>query len=433
LRRPAAAVLAAALVAFAPGASAGAATPTPTPGGPRIATVVDGAEFPTNMAFAPDGRLFYTEKETGRIRVVQDGRLLDEPFATLPVDGGGESGLLGLALDPNFADEPFVYAYFTSSEDGRNHIVRIRAEDGDPNRGGAPENMITLLTASGIHNGGDLAFGPDDKLYAVVGETGDEQLAQDPGSVGGKVLRLNTDGSIPEDNPFGPDNPAYTLGLRNSFGLCVNPHTHELWETENGPSSDDEVNRIEAGKNYGWPEQLGATGADGFQDPVLVFHTIIVPTGCAFFDDALSDRAVKPDPGGQLVFGDYHGDLHSVLLQPPDMHTVRRFTTEAHFDQGITDVEVGPDGNLYIATDGSILALTGATGIPFTPAGPQSPPATTAPSADDGGLGTGTIVLIVAAIVLAVDGVFVLIARARKRRREAARDGSGDEDGSAPG
>src|SRR5262249_34905606 len=154
---------------------------------------------------------------------------------------------------------------------GKNHVARIRASDTDPNKGGSPENLLTLLTASGIHNGGDMAFGPDGRLYVVGGETRDDALPPDPDSPGGKVLRVAKDGSTPADNPLGPDSYVYSLGHRNSFGLCFNPHTGDLWETENGPSSDDEINRIQPGKNYGWPEHLGPVGKPGFVDPSLTF------------------------------------------------------------------------------------------------------------------------------------------------------------------
>ncbi len=412
-RRLLAAAAAAAAVAL-PARPAFGAGATPS-GDPVVTTVVSGADFPTNMAFAPDGRLFYTEKETGNIRIVQDGNLLPQPFATLPVQGGGESGLLGLALDPDFARTPFVYVYYTSSADGRNHIARLEASSSAPNRGGSPENLLTLLAATGIHNGGDILFGQDGKLYAVAGETGDMALAQDPNSLGGKVLRLNPDGSIPSDNPFGPQSYVYSPGHRNSFGLCVNPQDGDLWETENGPSSDDEINRIQAGKNYGWPDHLGPGGAPRFVDPVLTFHTVIVPTGCAFFDRPISASSVRPHPGGQLVFGDFHGDLHSVLLRAPENRTVERQTVEAHFPVGIIDAEVGPDGDLYVATQNSIVRLAPGNGIPFTPSGPTTPPPVVSGAGGGGGLGAGTIVLIVAAIVLVVDGVIVVVVRRRRR------------------
>ncbi|HEY7283161.1 MAG TPA: PQQ-dependent sugar dehydrogenase [Actinomycetota bacterium] len=420
MRRALAAAAATALMALRAGPAL-AVDATPTGGGPAVTTVVSGADFPTNMAFAPDGRLFYTEKETGDIRIVEDGRLLPRPFATLPVQGGGESGLLGLALDPNFARTPFVYVYFTSSADGRNHIARLEASSSDPDRGGPPQNLLTLLRASGIHNGGDMLFGPDGKLYAVAGETGDSGLAQDPNSLGGKVLRMNPDGSIPSDNPFGPKSYVDSLGHRNSFGLCVNPHDGDLWETENGPSSDDEINRIQAGGNYGWPDHLGPGGAPRFVDPVLVFHTVIVPTGCAFYDRPISASSVRPHPGGQLVFGDFHGDLHSVLLEAPDDRVVQRSNVEAHFPVGITDVEVGPDGDLYVATQSSIVRISPGTGVDFTPTGPKTPPPDVTGSGAGGGPGPGTIVLIVAAIVLVVDGVIVVVVRRRRRRFEATR------------
>jgi glucose/arabinose dehydrogenase len=390
---------------------------TPPSGQPATEVVVDGAAFPTNMAFAPDGRLFYDEKETGNVRIVKDGRLLPEPFATLPVQGGGESGLLGLALDPEFGSNPYVYVYYTSSEDGRNHLARIRSVEGDPDRGGPPENLLTLLEASGIHNGGDIVFGQDGKLYVVAGETGDDTLAQDLNSLGGKVLRLNPDGGVPPDNPFGADSPVYSYGHRNSFGLCVNPHNGNLWETENGPSSDDEVNRIQAGGNYGWPEHLGVSGDDRFVDPVLVFQTIIVPTGCAFFDGALSSTAAQPVPGGQLVFGDFHGGLHSVLLRPPDFTGVSRERTEATFPGGITDVEVGPDGNLYVATSDSIVRVAAGQGVPFSPGGSTLPPTggQPAPGESGGGMGTWAIVVIVGAAVLVIEGTLLWLVRRRRR------------------
>jgi len=422
-RRSTAAAALALLLAGVWAAPAFGADATPEPDRPVVTTVVSGADFPTNMAFAPDGRLFYNEKDTGNIRIVQGGQLLPRPFATLPVQGSGESGLLGLALDPDFAQTPFVYVYYTSSVDGRNHIARLEASSTDPDRGGPPDNLLTLLTATGIHNGGDILFGPDGKLYAVVGETGDMALAQDPNSLGGKVLRMNPDGSIPSDNPFGPSSYVYSLGHRNSFGLCVNPHDGDLWETENGPSSDDEINRIQAGKNYGWPDQLGPGGPAKFVDPVLTFPTVIVPTGCAFFDRPITSSSVRPHPGGQLVFGDFNGDLYSVLLRAPGNRVVQRDTVEAHFPEGITDVKVGPDGDLYVATASSIVRMAPGTGVTFTPTAPTTPaPEVTGADGDGGGgLGPGTIVVIVGAIVLVVDGVIVLVARRRRRRSATSR------------
>jgi glucose/arabinose dehydrogenase len=315
--------------------------------------VVEHAQFPTNLAFAPDGRAFYTEKETGRIRIIgASGRLLPTPFATLPVDARlTEVGLLGLALHPDFAGDPWVYAYYSGS-DGYNHIVRIREQDGT---GGTPQTLVTLLsTENGWHNGGDLAFGADGALYAAVGDGHVAERAQDEGSLGGKILRVDDDGAIPADNPFGPGSPVYAMGIRNSFGLCFGPDG-VLWETENGPTEWDELNRIEAGANYGWPAHLGPGAAEGFVPPAFAWRTEIVPTGCLVQKD------------GSILVGDFRGDLHRVAFRsdgaPAD-------TVVATFDAGITDVERAPDGRLYVVTADGIWVRSGSSdGGPLTPAG----------------------------------------------------------------
>jgi glucose/arabinose dehydrogenase len=190
--------------------------------------------FPTNMAIAPDGRIFYTEKETGDIRIIAGDHVLPQPFDHLDVIGGGETGLLGIALHPNFSAQPWVYVYYSDAADGRNRLIRILA-DGDT--GTERQNMIDGLPASGYHNGGDLVFGLDGSLFLSLGEAHEAERAQDPNDIGGKVIRIEADGTLAPDNPFGPDNPVYSIGHRNSFGLCVDPANGDLWETENGPGS----------------------------------------------------------------------------------------------------------------------------------------------------------------------------------------------------
>ncbi|HKN81470.1 MAG TPA: PQQ-dependent sugar dehydrogenase, partial [Actinomycetota bacterium] len=300
---------------------------------------VQGFGFAVNLAFAPNGTMFVADKDSGEIRIVRDGELLDDPFATLPVQVTvNETGLLGVAVDPAFPDEPWVYAYYTGT-DVQNHLVRIRA-DGD--RGTEIQPLLDLLPATaGWHNGGDLAFGPDGKLYVSVGDGHDGSRSQDPSGIGGRILRLNPDGSIPADNPLGPDNPTFALGIRNSFGLCFDPETGDLWETENGPTGDDEINLIEPGANYGWPEHLGPGGEPVYVDPVLDFPDTIVPTGCA-----VSDRV--------LLFGEgYGGNLHAMPLPGPGEGIVARF------DGGITDLESAADGSLWVVTPTALYKQTG--------------------------------------------------------------------------
>ena len=323
---------------------------------------VDGFNFAVNMAFAPDGTIFVADKDVGEIRIVRDGEILDQPFETLPIQVTvNETGLLGVAVHPDFPDEPWVYAYFTGA-DAVNHLVRIRAE-GD--RGTDVQPLLDLLPATaGWHNGGDLAFGPDGKLYVSVGDGHDGSRSQDPNGIGGRILRLNPDGSVPDDNPLGPGNPTFALGIRNSFGLCFDPATGQLWETENGPTEDDEINLIEPGGNYGWPDHLGPGGEPAFVDPVLNFPESIVPTGCAVADD-------------RLLFGEgYSGNLHRMRMPRTSADPEPVDEVVATFEGGVTDIAPAPDGSIWVVTpsaryrrSGSIDALSPAPGDEEPPSG----------------------------------------------------------------
>jgi glucose/arabinose dehydrogenase len=344
--------------------------------------------FPSNMAFTPDARLLFAEKDTGDIRVIRDGELVEDPLVHIDVLSSSEQGLLGLALDPAFAIRPWIYVYYSDPASHLNRLARIRADGAAP-----PEPLLDALTTEhGYHNGGDLVFGGDGKLYVAIGEVHEAERAQDPDDLGGKILRLNPDGSTPSDGPFGPENPAYSMGHRNSFGLCVDPSTGDLWETENGPGSDDEVNRIERGGNYGWPDQLGPGGEPAFIDPVLDFLDVIVPTGCAVWE-------------GDLYFGAYGtGALYRLSL-PPGSDAQADVVGDA--GAGITDLQVGPEGDLYVATSDAIWKLSG-TGSPT--------PQTAGPADDPAGGGWKTPIAVVAGLVLAAGLITRFVAGWRLRR-----------------
>ncbi len=381
--------------------------PAPAGGQEGFEPAVDGFDFAANMSFAPDGTIFVADKDIGEIRVVRDGEILDEPFATVetfsPVN---EMGLLGVAVHPDFPSEPWVYAYYSDAVEGRNRLVRFRA-DGDV--AVEREDLLDLLpTTFGIHNGGDLAFGLDGMLYVTVGEGSDQDLAQEVLGIGGRILRLSPDGSVPPDNPLGPDNPTFALGIRNSFGICVDPSSGDIWSTDNGPSTDDELNLVQPGSNLGWPTQLGPGGEPRFRDPVLSFTPTIVITGCAVF-------------GGDLFFGEgYAGNLHRMPLPGPDEQIVGRF------EGGITDVAVAPDGALWVATPnvlyrqpvrqpaettspapGGGAGTTGETGA-------ASPSPTVSPSPAGGPSGLTTAVGIVVAGIL-LGGLLLMRGRLLRR------------------
>jgi len=335
---------------------------------------LDDLAFPTNMAFLPDGTLLFTEKETGNVRVVTPaGELVDRPFITLPVIPDAERGLLGIAVHPDFEREPWVYLYRSDPADGLNRLVRVRA-DGLVAQG-EPETLFDGISAvAGYHNGGDLVFGGDGSLFVALGEAHEPDRAQDENDIGGTIVRLKAARGVPPDNPFGVDNPVWSIGHRNSFGLCVDPATGALWETENGPDVDDEVNLIEPGGNYGWPVVTGISEEEGFIDPLLVFRDTIALTGCAVVD-------------ADLWFGSFDGRLWRVPVSAAGAAQAEEI---ARFPAGVTDVLLGPDDALYVATADSIWTLrleevSGTTPAPTRtdpPSATPSPPA--AATADDG-------------------------------------------------
>jgi glucose/arabinose dehydrogenase len=308
------------------------------------------------MAFAPDGRLFFTERP-GRVRVVTAGKLDPTPWATLPVRAAGEGGLMGLALDPDFETNPWVYVCYTFDADGalQNRISRLREVDG---RGSGEAFLIERFPGGLAHDGCRLKFGPDGKLYATTGETFQRALAQELTSLGGKILRLNRDGTIPADNPFGPTSFVYSYGHRNPQGLAFDPQTGVLFNTEHGPSGEvglgnyDEVNIIVPGGNYGWPLVVGAPGLPAYQDPLLAFPDFAVPPGGATFYAS----SCIPQWTGNFFFTSLRGQhLQRVVF---DASRRRLVAIERLFEQQIyrgvygrlRDVIEGPDGALYVST-----------------------------------------------------------------------------------
>ena len=309
------------------------------------------AAWPVALAPAPDGRLFFAELQTGNIRILQDGEVLPRPFATLDdVTYHREAGLLGLALHPDFPRQPYVYAMYVvdDAETGlprMQRVVRFR----DVNNTGQDYTVILEdlpYAPEGFHNGGRIAFGPDGKLYLSIGDIGMIEVSQDPTKLAGSILRFNLDGSIPEDNPI-PGFPVYAIGFRNVFGLAFQPDTGFLFATENGPGGLDEVNKVEAGQNYGWPLHLGVTNQEGFADPVAVYgqwpEISIGPTGATF-------TAVQPDLLLLCGFADFY--LRGVRLKGPD-YTSTEFKMILSTNCAL-DVAYSSDGWLYYSTPSAI-------------------------------------------------------------------------------
>lgn len=330
-----------------------------------------GLDIPTAAAFSPDGRLFVTQK-SGELEVVKDGAVLEAPALTLDVDQDGERGLLGVAFDPAFSTNSFVYLYYTVPADdvveAHNRISRF-VLDGDTIDPGSETVLLDLpALAASNHNGGAIHFGADGKLYAAVGENGDSSNAPRLDSPLGKILRLNSDGTVPLENPFlgftsGINQYIYAKGLRNPFTFAVQPVTGLTYLNDVGENAFEEIDELAPGADYGWPNSEGPTKAESIVSPIASYkHPAgnsggIAIVGGAFMKDG----------------GYYFGDLSLGFINRLDVatHKVSKFATGFG---NLTGMIAGPDDSLYVisyagAPDGEILKIAGA----FAPAN-NTPP-----------------------------------------------------------
>jgi glucose/arabinose dehydrogenase len=303
----------------------GPGTPPGSPGGPPevVDTLVEGLEVPWGVDFLPDGDAVVTERISGRVdRVGADGEVT--PVGTVAgAAPQGEAGLLGVAVSPDFETDRTLFLYLTTDTDNR----VVRAELDGP-RLSRTTVVLDGIPAGFIHDGGRIAFGPDGQLYVTTGETGNPELAQDPQSLAGKILRITPDGDPAPGNPD-PDSPVWSLGHRNVQGLAWDDEGR-LWASEFGDSTWDELNLVEKGGNYGWPEVEGAGGDPSYIDPQLVWPVDQAsPSGLAFADGHLwmaglrGERlwriAVSADGKAsrpRAFFGEEYGRLRTVAVAP---------------------------------------------------------------------------------------------------------------------
>jgi glucose/arabinose dehydrogenase len=347
------------------------------PSGFTETLVANGLVSPTAMQFAPDGRLFVAE-QGGRLRVIKNGALLSTPFVTLTVSSTGERGLLGIAFDPSFATNQFVYLYYTATSPTiHNRISRFTA-NGDLAVAGSETIILELdnLSSATNHNGGALAFGPDGKLYAAVGENANGANAQLFTNLHGKMLRINKDGSIPTDNPFygttsGNNRAIYSLGLRNPFTFAFNPARAEMFINDVGQNTWEEINDGLAGANYGWPDTEGVTSDPRFVSPRYAYNHSA--SGCAITGGAFYSPVNQQFPADYLndyFFADYcAGWIRK--LDPGNGNAVVTFAT------GISspvDLKVGDDGALYYLARGSggVYRISYAASTPSITSHPTS-------------------------------------------------------------
>jgi glucose/arabinose dehydrogenase len=319
--------------------------------------VSGGLTSPTAMDFAPDGRLFVC-LQGGQLRVIKNSALLATPFLTLTVDSSGERGLLGVAFDPNFASNNFVYVYYTvPGSPAHNRVSRFTA-NGDVAASGSELVLLDLDSLSGAtnHNGGAIHFGPDGKLYIAVGENANPPNSQTLTTVLGKLLRINSDGSIPTDNPFfntaGARKEIWALGLRNPFTFAFQPGTTRLFINDVGQNTWEEINDGIVGSNYGWPVTEGPTNDPSFRGPLFAYlHGGTSFTGCAIVGGGFYNPPVVQFPSSYV--GKYFfADLCSGWIRLFDP----AHNTASDFASGVStpvDLKVAADGTLYYLAIGS--------------------------------------------------------------------------------
>lgn len=308
----------------------------------RIEVIAENLSVPWAIAESDDGRIFFTERG-GTIRVIENGRLNPQPVAIIsPIFTEAEAGLFGIALDPNFSENGYVYAMHTYSV-GNNIYARI-IRFVDRNNSLSLDNIIIDRIPSGrIHLGGRIKIGPDGKLYIPAGDANNYSFAQDPSILAGKILRLNLDGTIPEDNPF-PNSPVYSLGHRNPQGLAWNSE-NVLYASEHGESGHDEINIIKAGKNYGWPLVQGdETTTIPIEKPI--FHSgtqTFAPSGITF---------VNQGPWqGRLLVATLRGQQLLSLALSEDGTIVENLESWLPNEYGrLREVYQARDGSIYVTT-----------------------------------------------------------------------------------
>ena len=317
----------------------------------KVETVVGGLEVPWSIVWAPDGRMIFTERP-GRVRVFEKGALNPKPLFVVPdIEEKGESGLMSVALHPQFSSNHFVYlSYAYTSGSVRVRVVRYReAPEGFVDR----KVIIEDLPAAQFHAGCRIRFGPDGKLYVTTGDATQRDLAQKLDSLAGKTLRLNDDGTVPQDNPFVGQEHArpeiWSLGHRNAQGMDWQPGSNLMFQTEHGPSGfdgpggGDEVNIVERGKNYGWPIIHHTQRKEGLESPLLEYTPACAPASGVFYRGS-----AFPKFKGNFFFGCLRGE-RLIRVELDGRKVVSQEDLVKDYGR-IRDVAEGPNGYLYFST-----------------------------------------------------------------------------------
>lgn len=332
------------------------------PAGFDVSEVANGFYLPTSMAVAPDGRIFVTEKG-GDVKIIKDGQVLATPFLTVPANTYSERGLESIVFDPNFEQNGYVYVYYTHASPIANRLSRFTVSNTNPDRAD-PNSEVVLLgnipATGGLHNGGSMHFGNDGMLYLGIGDALVETNVQDMGSLSGKILRLNVSNPnniVPSDNPFvntpGARPEIFALGFRNPYTSAIQPSTGKLFVNDVGAATWEEVNYVQAGKNYGWPGTEGATNNPNYTSPIYAFNHNggdAAVTGGVFYEA----NQFPSNYFGNYFFSNFVSG--EIFRLNPANNQVTLFATNS---STTVDFDVAADGSLYYLNlgDGAVYQI----------------------------------------------------------------------------
>lgn len=316
-----------------------------------IEVFAEGLDVPWGMLFTDEHRILVTQRP-GQIKQIIDGKVQNEPLHTFPeVSHTIEEGLMGITKDPEYDRNAFLYVCLTYEENSKKYDKVVKLKD-EQNALSVESVILDHIPAAKFHAGCRIQFGPDDKLYITTGDATEKNSAQERSALSGKILRINADGSIPQDNPF-PNSPVFSYGHRNPQGLDWHPVTHVLMESEHGPSGNDgpgggdEINFIQSGKNYGWPVVSHEKSKEGMESPLLVFTPAVAPASGLFYS---GDKL--PQLNNNFLVGLLKGEgiLRVVVDEsiPPKLLFYEKIPGIS-FGR-IRDVIQGPDGYIYFST-----------------------------------------------------------------------------------
>ncbi|MFO7728919.1 MAG: PQQ-dependent sugar dehydrogenase [Desulfonatronovibrio sp.] len=321
----------------------------PEPDEYEVESWIEDLRIPWSLVFISEEKALVTER-SGRIRLVINGAMQREPYKIIDeTEHVGEGGLMGLAKHPDYHENKYLYLMHTYRENNElyNRVVRY-LDTGETME--LDRIIVDRIPGHRVHNGGRIAFGPDNMLYVCTGDVGQPETAQDIDNLGGKILRLTPSGDIPEDNPF-EGSPVYSLGHRNPQGLAWHPKTGDLFSSEHGPSGEfglqgrDIINLIEKGGNYGWPHALGEANLDEYIDPLIMWMDATPPSGMTFWNNRLYLATLRSEA---LIRMDFQkaGDSYEPV-------SIDRLFADGSFSGiygRLRAAVVGPDGALYVLT-----------------------------------------------------------------------------------